>query len=172
VIYFMGSGLKKPIKIGYAKNPKTRLAELQTGNPNTLSLLCTMNGDKHLESAFHQMLAPFQVKGEWFFFGPVTRLLESVFQVPVPDTDLGMEYPGATDGCEQCDDYFLESGWPDWRALINYPVGIIREDDGGIRFRYRCRRGHQWGCSYDRRAARFGIGLVEMKAGGLLMGTA
>lgn len=169
MIYFMGSGLKKPIKIGYAKNPQTRLAELQTGNPDTLSLLCTMEGDRHLESAFHQMLAPFQVKGEWFFFGPVTRLLEGVFHVPVPDTDLGMQYPGATDRCEHCDDHFWAVGWPEWRKRINYPRHIIKEDKGGIRFGYECDRGHHWGCWYGREAAKSGLDVIAMKAGGLLM---
>lgn len=171
MIYFIGSGLNEPVKIGHAKEPPKRLSELQTANPSKLSLLCTMSGDKQLETAFHRVLSPFWIRGEWFHFAPVRELLERVFKVPVPDTDLGMEYPGATDGCERCDDKHLKTGWPESRSLINYPVDVVENKNKGLRFRYKCDQGHSWTCWYCERVARFGFDVALLDGDGLIRTT-
>ena len=59
-------------KIGIADNPVGRLAELQTGNPEPITLMWA--GDvgadgvnaRDMERDMHRMLAPCQTQGEWF----------------------------------------------------------------------------------------------------------
>lgn len=52
------------VKIGFASNPKKRLASLQTGQPMTLSLLWSTPGN--YEDALHEAFADRRVRGEWF----------------------------------------------------------------------------------------------------------
>lgn len=59
------------VKIGVARNPATRLAELQTGNPKELELALTFSpmSEKqayHLESRFHSKFRKYKIRGEWF----------------------------------------------------------------------------------------------------------
>lgn len=54
-------------KIGYSANhPSTRLAQCQTGNPNSLSLVGFVNGDLETEKELHRRFAANRVRGEWF----------------------------------------------------------------------------------------------------------
>lgn len=55
-------------KVGYSRNPDKRLRELQTGNPNTLSILCTLEGDKPDERMIHDKWKDVHMKGEWFSY--------------------------------------------------------------------------------------------------------
>lgn len=59
--YLMFDGLY--YKIGKSLNPKKRLKEMATANPNC-RLLCY--GDCFSESAMHRIFATFRHKGEWF----------------------------------------------------------------------------------------------------------
>ena len=59
------------VKIGVAKNPAARLAELQTGNPKELELALTFGpmSEKQayqLESRFHSKFRKYRIRGEWF----------------------------------------------------------------------------------------------------------
>lgn len=62
------------VKIGISDNPKARLSELQTGNPNNLLLRQTweIKHDKPMfvEKQVHGTLKKFRVRGEWFTKDP------------------------------------------------------------------------------------------------------
>lgn len=68
--------VERPIKIGVADNPDTRLAELQTGNPYKLAVchrlhIANSGGPARsvafaLEHAVHLRLEPYAMHGEWF----------------------------------------------------------------------------------------------------------
>lgn len=69
-IYFIEDTNYKTIKIGKATNPKTRLNELQVGNPSHLELLAAceveLKNAKLAEQELHERFEPFRVRGEWF----------------------------------------------------------------------------------------------------------
>lgn len=56
------------VKIGVATDPKARLAQLQTGNPEKLELLATCHGGEPFERKLHTRYAASRVQGEWFVF--------------------------------------------------------------------------------------------------------
>lgn len=64
-VYFIQAG-EGPVKIGWALDPKKRLAELQTGCPSELRLIGTWPGDRELEKSAHQHFAEHRLRGEWF----------------------------------------------------------------------------------------------------------
>tara|TARA_R110001632_G_scaffold205482_1_gene329209 strand:+ start:1469 stop:1765 length:297 start_codon:yes stop_codon:yes gene_type:complete len=74
-VYFIQSGNSKkrnPVKIGVAKNPKRRMAVLQTGNPEELTLLVVIKCDNRaeafaIENHLHASLAKRNIRGEWFY---------------------------------------------------------------------------------------------------------
>jgi hypothetical protein len=53
-------------KVGFSTNPAARVAELQTGNPRKLRLLCSKPGTEADEAALHAKYAPNNVLQEWF----------------------------------------------------------------------------------------------------------
>lgn len=68
------SGENGNVKIGIAADPVGRLAQLQTGNPNELSLhrkyLCpTREIAQVAEKLTHERLADHRLNGEWFSCG-------------------------------------------------------------------------------------------------------
>lgn len=65
-IYFIQGLCGGAIKIGYSKNPESRLKELQTGYPDTLSILLIIPGTVSTERAIHDMFDASRLKGEWF----------------------------------------------------------------------------------------------------------
>lgn len=74
-VYFVQMGADGPIKIGRARNPLSRLGELQTSNPHALRILLVIKGgDK--EKSFHEMFAASRMNGEWF--RPDTQILEFI----------------------------------------------------------------------------------------------
>ncbi|MFH8392186.1 GIY-YIG nuclease family protein [Streptomyces sp. NPDC018036] len=71
-IYVIGAESSDLVKIGYTGgDPRTRLAQLQTGQPQQLYLLWTCGGGRDLERALHSRFAPYRSRGEWF---DLTRL--------------------------------------------------------------------------------------------------
>lgn len=54
------------IKIGYSTNPWKRVAELQTGNPRPLALVCMKKGTPSDEKALHQKYIQQNFLQEWF----------------------------------------------------------------------------------------------------------
>ena len=59
----MGNG---PVKIGKAKNPRSRLRELSTGSPYVLKLLAAVDWHDSNERLLHQYLRFYRLRGEWF----------------------------------------------------------------------------------------------------------
>jgi hypothetical protein len=73
-IYFALCGDK--IKIGFAVDPKRRVAHLQGGSPDRLELLATIPGSPRLERQLHHRFKGLRHSGEWFRQGP--NLLEFI----------------------------------------------------------------------------------------------
>jgi len=72
-------------KIGFSKNPKQRLKELKTGNPNALEIVAEFE-TKHkrkVETAFHNHYKTQNVSGEWFSLSSeeVDKFLENCQQM-------------------------------------------------------------------------------------------
>ncbi len=79
MIYFIQDQKTYAIKIGFtAGNPLSRLDALQTGNPNKLSLLKSIDGDMGLESSLHEQFKESRINGEWFH--PSADLLKYIIE--------------------------------------------------------------------------------------------
>jgi len=66
-VYFIQAGENGPVKIGVAKNPAERLAQLQTVSPDVLRLLGTIQGvGRYGERTLHERFRYARVHGEWF----------------------------------------------------------------------------------------------------------
>lgn len=72
-VYFVQGVEGGPIKIGWSKDPATRLSQLQTGNPSQLRILVTTPGAPALEQQLHALFAAHRRAGEWF--DPAPELL-------------------------------------------------------------------------------------------------
>jgi len=85
-IYLIKSEVDETIlyKIGFSKNPKQRLKELKTGNPN-LELVASWatKHNRKLESTLHNTYKHKNVNGEWFSLSPneVEKFLEDCRQI-------------------------------------------------------------------------------------------
>lgn len=68
-----------PVKIGIAKDPERRLAELQTGSPHRLMIHFTasVSNGRGVERACHMTLSANRLEGEWFDVTP-DRAIEVV----------------------------------------------------------------------------------------------
>ena len=66
MVYFIKSSCNKFVKIGYSKDPTTRLKELQTANPYKLSIVFTCEGGYQTEIGFHELFSQYRTRGEWF----------------------------------------------------------------------------------------------------------
>jgi hypothetical protein len=68
VVYFIGHGKAGPIKIGFTadRDPMPRLRQLQTGSPECLQVLGTVEAYASIERKIHTLLAPHMIRGEWF----------------------------------------------------------------------------------------------------------
>lgn len=77
-----------PVKIGVSGNgergARSRLSNLQVGNPRRLAIVAMMRGDRDTEADVHRKLAAFRIHGEWFrWCRPVQRMVET-FALPRP----------------------------------------------------------------------------------------
>jgi hypothetical protein len=70
-VYFMQSG--DLIKIGVARDVQKRIASLQCGNPEPITLLAAVAGDHKTERHLHQRFATDRVRGEWFAYSPAIK---------------------------------------------------------------------------------------------------
>ena len=73
MIYLIYAKGTEYCKIGYSKNPKARLAALQTGMPYQLVMDCIIEGGHKLERELHQRFSEYQVRGEWFQYNNLIR---------------------------------------------------------------------------------------------------
>lgn len=58
------------LKIGHAKDPAQRIANLQIGNPKPIFLVARCPGTKELEKCLHGWLGRWSLRGEWFAASP------------------------------------------------------------------------------------------------------
>lgn len=65
-IYFIEARLCRAIKIGWATDPKKRLANLQSVCPDQLELLFSEPGNGREEADLHAKFARHRMRGEWF----------------------------------------------------------------------------------------------------------
>ncbi len=84
-VYVIQGRPRSPVKIGLAKNPVARLAQLQTGNPQALRLLYVVPGDKWLEAELHERAGTVSSSvggSEWFDYTkelqPLLLLIEAM----------------------------------------------------------------------------------------------
>lgn len=67
MIYFVRSGNRGPIKIGFTNGDvPSRIKQLQTGNPEKLTLMLELEGDEETEKDTHQRFSKLRLQGEWF----------------------------------------------------------------------------------------------------------
>lgn len=85
--YFMG-GETGPIKIGFARDPWSRLGRIQSGCAFPITVLAVEHGGRRRESAYHQEFNRLRVHGEWFERSPemmraIRDLQESMRETPL-----------------------------------------------------------------------------------------
>lgn len=71
-IYFITcmSSVHYPIKIGWSASlTDSRVTQLQTGNPNLLTMVATLPGTQEDERKLHISFSHLHVRGEWFLRG-------------------------------------------------------------------------------------------------------
>jgi hypothetical protein len=54
------------MKVGRAVNERMRMADLQIGNPRELVIRAALDQPDSVERYFHDLLAPYWVRGEWY----------------------------------------------------------------------------------------------------------
>jgi hypothetical protein len=65
-VYFAMAGDKGPVKIGYASDPRKRLAMLQTSSEKPLRFVRLLDGGANLERYIHSLLNSKRIAREWF----------------------------------------------------------------------------------------------------------
>jgi hypothetical protein len=88
-IYFIQSVTNGPIKIGFSKNVKERIEDIQCGSPAKLTVLAVHPGTRWGEQRLHKQFATDRIRagGEWF--NPSEKLLKYIWkrgQVYNPDS--------------------------------------------------------------------------------------
>jgi len=76
MIYFIQSGDNGSIKIGETNNINRRLATLQVGTSEKLTLLGFLDNDLETEKDMHLKFSEYRLRGEWF--KPAKELLEYI----------------------------------------------------------------------------------------------
>ena len=68
MIYFIQQGITGPIKIGFTKGTSalSRIKQMQTGNPEELLCLSTLDGGVPEELSLHLQFHAYRLRGEWF----------------------------------------------------------------------------------------------------------
>lgn len=77
-IYFIYDG--KYVKMGMSENPRKRLKELQTGNPNQMILLHSFIGNDECYEAIQEEFKEYNYRSEWYCFdGELKKFIDSRF---------------------------------------------------------------------------------------------
>ena len=80
-LYFIQSSNKGEIKIGRSKNPEKRLRNLQTGNPNKLRIVASLEGLGWREKDLHDQLKKWRGSGEWFDYQCVGSIPIEIYEL-------------------------------------------------------------------------------------------
>lgn len=84
-IYLIGERGNPRVKIGYSKNPDTRLRQLQNESSLNLCVLWKDKGNFETERFLHASLEEFSIGNEWFMFetsNPVTLVKAMYREAP------------------------------------------------------------------------------------------
>ncbi|MGV9893002.1 GIY-YIG nuclease family protein [Streptomyces tendae] len=142
-IYVIGTEDSDLVKIGYTSgNPHTRLAQLQTGQPQQLYLLWTCDGDRGLERALHTRFAPYRSRGEWFdltHLGDPRKAIRdaagelTITQAPAVENKAGV-FDSEDDGApreisESDDDWEVLPCFERWCAGCGSELTVFSEED-------------------------------------------
>ncbi|MFC5584486.1 GIY-YIG nuclease family protein [Nitratireductor kimnyeongensis] len=73
-VYFVVSEKQNAFKVGF-RGSAPRIENLQTGNPDKLTLVREINGGRDVEAAIHRELSDYRIRGEWF---RETQLLDTI----------------------------------------------------------------------------------------------
>jgi hypothetical protein len=76
MIYFLQNETNYAVKIGFARDVKSRIRGLRTASPDRLRLVGAIPGERADEHRLHLELARFRGVGEWF--RPEPELIEAV----------------------------------------------------------------------------------------------
>lgn len=68
IVYVIQAEIGGPVKIGRTTFDRLgdRLAEIQTGNPERLRIVTTVEGGAETEAFIHACLKDYRINGEWF----------------------------------------------------------------------------------------------------------
>lgn len=69
-VYFARAETTSFVKIGFARNVKSRMYLLQAGCPYRLTLAREADGDRRTEGAFHALFAEHHIDRDWFYWTP------------------------------------------------------------------------------------------------------
>lgn len=66
-VYFISHvGAEEKVKIGYSKNPWSRVVELATGSPEGIIFIGQIPGGPDTETSWHEKFKEYRLNGEWF----------------------------------------------------------------------------------------------------------
>ena len=112
-VYFVQAGTDGPIKIGIARNVKTRIDTLQIGNHERLTVLHASKGDQADEARLHRLLRAHRIRGEWFHPHPdVLRAMQD-FAKPETRAEIALDradYFSDLSRCMKCETPDLKRG--------------------------------------------------------------
>lgn len=83
-VYFAQCGKDGPIKIGVSGHPLARVADIQGGNPETVTLLATIVGSALDERRIHRQFESTRIRGEWFAASPELIAFIAALASPAP----------------------------------------------------------------------------------------
>lgn len=88
-LYFITTADRQFVKIGIARDPLKRMADLQVGHPTDLVLsgaraYSTRSAARAAESGLHTRLADHRSRGEWFYLTPEVRTIALGYAAPSP----------------------------------------------------------------------------------------
>jgi len=83
-VYFIGAAAEMlgKVKIGTSQDVPGRLRQLQTGSPEKLQILATVEGDASLEDHYHRRFRLQRRHGEWFVIN--RAILEEIEKLAAP----------------------------------------------------------------------------------------
>lgn len=84
-VYFIGTKLirGKLIKVGFSRDPQSRLRALQTSHGEPLQIFATVEGGKELEAKYHRRWRTRRTQGEWFIIGDC--IIDEIARLSSPD---------------------------------------------------------------------------------------
>jgi hypothetical protein len=105
------------VKIGFSKDPNTRLKDLETSMPHELNMILLIEGTMEDESAYHKRFEKDHIKGEWFALSyDITEFIQQM-----QDKDLRYDYGLLYNTKEM----FCET--TRIRNVFHYPLRVVGE---------------------------------------------